>query len=267
MLVGGLVPLLPAFALGDLSTLWPMQYPAAQAWSPANAWASRVASPDGWQEHAVPQALYALGALAHPKLLVCGPLLLPFLRRADIAGLQAALAAGFALHAAFLMGSPYQQDRHLLTGFAWVPLLLFPAWMRLSARLGPRLGHWLLLALSLLQLGLAGALARTPLLGYRLEQAAVACLRQQPPVGLYTFALTPALRSRGVPQDLHELWQGDVDGARVGDLVLYAPERFAAQWAGRPPATSFALLEARFWLREQATLPLGFRLYRLEPRP
>ena len=84
---------------------------------------------------------------------------------------------------------------------------------------------------------------------------------------LYTFVLTEGLRTRGVPQALHDLWAEEPAEARAGDLALFAPERLRPQWQGRDVMRRWDELTARFRAVPVAALPEGFTLSRLETRP
>ena len=117
-----------------------------------------------------------------------------------------------------------------------------------------------------LQLGLAARACRAMFAANRLELEAAAALRETPALKLYTFSLTPALSTRGVPQKLVDLWAAPPDDARPGDLLLFAPGRFAAQWKGRRPMTGYETLAARFELKPLRRIGAGFTLFRLAPR-
>ena len=158
-----------------------------------------------------------------------------------------------------------------LASFPLVPFLLFPAFARVTRlRLAslPRRGAALAVALlASLQLALAARACCAMFAANRLELEVVAALRETPALKLYTFALTPALATRGVPQRLVDLWAAPPDDARPGDLLLFAPERFAAQWKGRRPMTGYEELASRFELKPLRRLEGGFTLFRLASGP
>lgn len=249
--------------------LLPVQYPALQEWSLGNFFARTVVGSQGTRTYGVPTLVFALAPPAHPGFMTFGLALLPFVRRRDLArGPAAALALGWLLFALFVAGAPYQHERHLLASFPLLALLLWPAAERLRELVGRP--AWLAAALGLALL-LQGALAwralQGPLRAQRLELQAVALLRAQPPVRLYTFVLTEGLRTRGVPQALHDLWAEEPAAARAGDLALFAPERLRPQWQGRDVMRRWDELTARFQAVPVAALPEGFTLSRLEARP
>ncbi|MBK8597234.1 MAG: hypothetical protein IPP07_05585 [Holophagales bacterium] len=267
-----LLALSPTLLLARGGASSPLHYPGLREWSLSNAFSRTIDTPDGRESYRVPTVLFALSNAVSPGFFVLGLPLLLAVRKEDFATpLSRALAAGWLLSTAFHAGVPYHHDRHLLASFPLVPFLLFPAFARITRlRLAalPREGAVLAVALLVaLQLGLAARACRAMFAANRLELEVVAALRETPAVKLYTFFLTPALASRGVPQKLVELWAAPPDDARPGDLLLFAPGRFAAQWKGRRPMTGYETLAARFDLTPLRRLGGGFTLYRLAPRP
>lgn len=270
-IAAALLAFAPTLFLARGGAASPLHYPGLREWSLSNALSRTIETPDGLETYRAPTALFAISSAVNPGFFVLGLPLLLAARREDFANpLPRALAFGWLLSVAFQAGVPYHQDRHLLAAFPLVPFLLFPAFARLArGRLGalPHFVPGLLAALlAALQLGLAARASRAMLAASRLEVEAVAVLRETPAPTLFTFFLTPALATRGVPQRLVELWAGPPDDAREGDLVLFAPERFGEQWKGRRPMTGFESLAKRFDLVPLRQLGGGFTLFRLDSR-
>ena len=268
---GTLLALVPSLLLARGGAASPLHYPGLTGWSLAHVLARTIETPDGLEVYRVPTIAFAVSNLVYPGFFVLGIPLLLVSRREDLEGLlPRALAAGWLLSAAFHAGSPYHHDRHLLASFPLVPFLLFPAFARVAraplARLPRGAPPAVLVLVCAAQLGLAVRACRVMFVANRLELAAAAARRETPGTTLYTFFLTPALATRGVPQRLVDLWASSPDDARAGDLVLFAPERFAAQWAGRAPMTGWKTLSARFALVPLRSLDAGFTLFCLEAR-
>lgn len=266
-----LVALVPTLVLARGGAASPLHYPGLAEWSFSNAFARTVETSDGVLSYRVPTVAFAVSNAVHPGFFVLGLPLLLASRREDFEGLlPRALAAGWLLSFLFHAGSPYHVNRQLLASFPLVPFLLFPAFARVArdplGRLPRALPAAVLGLACAVQLGLAARASRTMLAASRLELEVAAALRDAPATTLYTFSLTPALATRGVPQRLVDLWSSAPDGAREGDLVLFAPERFAAQWAGRAPMKGWEQLSARFALVPLRRLASGFTLFRLGAR-
>ncbi len=272
---GALVVALPTLLAGSGGALQPWHYPAVSGWSLRHAWAWQHDTPDGYQVERLPTALFAFSNVLNPGFTVLGPPLLLAWRARDLrSGLPAALALGWLLYALFHVGVPYQHDRHLLVSFPLALLALFPAAVRLGAWITarmptrrPALALTAALLFAGLQLGLFTRATRAVRAASRLEQTVAHVLQSYAATTLYTFWLTPALRTRGVPQRLIDLWEQEHLEARAGELVLFAPERFALQWARANPMHNWRALQDRFVLERVERFDLGFALYVLRPRP
>lgn len=266
-----LLALAPTLLLARGGAASPLHYPGLQGWSLANVFSRATEISGGTTTHTLPTGVFAISNAVNPGFFVLGVPLLLAARKEDFSSpLPRGLAAGWLLSALFHAGVPEQNDRHLLASFPLVPFLLFPAFARVARsrlaalpRFAPPLAVALLVAL---QLGLAARACRAMLAAHRLELEVAAVLRETPAPTLYTFALTPALATRGVPQRLVDLWAAPPDDARPGDLVLFAPERFGTQWKDRRPMTGFESLAKRFDLVPLRQLGGGFTLFRLDSR-
>ena len=257
----GIVLLHPAYVIDGAP-----RHTAVTGWAVANAWSRTLTSTDGTTTHGIPTALFATSTFWHPGYWLLTPLLLTRMRRADLAGgLPRALAAGLVMFTLFAAGLPYQNPRHLLPAFPVVLLLLGPAARRaMDAARGRRLVVVLAL-LAAFNIALLPRALRAMLASNAFERQMAEGLRHEPATTLYTFALTPALATRGVPQHLVDLFDGPVAGAQPGDLVLFAPARFRAQWDRTVVMENWRRLEA-LGLVPRRELGEGFTLYEVEGR-
>lgn len=235
-------------------------------WDLTNWFGRDTATADGIQHYPLPNLAFVLTALLRPAHLPL-LLLLPFVRPRDFSGHPArVIAASALLYLLFVAGIPFQSMRFLLPLHPLALILLFPAWQRLWA-LPPRA----VLAAGLLwigavqlwqaQRGLVPLVARN-----HWEQQVAAALRgygQQP---LYLFDLDPALRTRGIPQPMINLWLRPIDRFQPGALILFNPEGLQRQWAGRDPMLNWERAARDNRLEPIADLGQGWRLYRIHPR-
>lgn len=247
--LGGLGPAVLAIRSSSLEML---ALSNAEEWNAANMFArSFHTASAGSQAWALPNIVASFVPLIHPGFCVAGLLLLAATRRKDFeAPATRALTLGWLTFALFLAGLALQNDRHRLASFPLVMMVLFPSFERLSAGLISRLGSHSMprmaaAALIAVQLGLLAGASRALLSAQRQEVRIAERLRREPPVTLYTFSFTLALQNRGAPQRLVELWNNAPADARPGDLVLFAPDRLAAQWNGHPVMAHFAALRPR----------------------
>ncbi len=219
---------------------------------------------DGYQSYRLPNLLYALYPLYHPALLLGGPLLLLGWRRGDLADpLARLLLAGLLLYLAFIAGIPLQNQRFLILAVPLVLLLLLPAALRLWYLL-PRWARLGAVATALLfQLGLT-AREMVPLLERnRWERALAAEVASYPAAPLYTFDVTMALRARGVPEPVIDLWLAPIEHYPTGAYVLFNAPRFARQWQGHRLMQNWDRLQRGYQLETLFQHGDGWTLYRI----
>ena len=243
----------------------------AEEWSFWNM-ASRSFSTASAGEHSyvLPNLLSSFVPLIHPGFCLFGILLVASLRRSDFQSAAArVLALNWVVFALFLAGLALQNHRHHLASFPIAMTLLFPAFDRAMTRLGSlvkpaaRLRFVAALVVGA-QFVLLGFASRALLAAQRQELRIAERLRLEPPVTLYSFSFSLALRNRGVTQRVVELWDTEPKEARAGDLVLFAPERLAAQWSTEPLMRNFEMLRPRLRSGPIADFGGGWFLYRVE---
>lgn len=269
-LVCGLAPL-AAFLQG--SSLQRMALSNAEEWAWTNMAARTFATASaGEQTYTFPNLLASFAPLMDPGFCIFGIVLLTQARRSDFTTPKTrVLLLCWLVFALFLAGFALQNDRHHLASFPIALLLLFPAFDRGAGRLKSLLsaGRRMQLAVASaigVQLFLVGYAAR-PLVGAQRQEIRIAeRLRKEPPVTLYAFSFTLALRNRGVPQRAVELWDTKPTDARPGDLVLFAPEALARKWRGQPLLKNFELLRLHLEPAPLADFGAGWFLYRVASR-
>lgn len=248
-MLGGIPPAALAIRASSLEML---ALSNAEEWKAANMLERSFSTPSGGsQSYALPNIVASFVPLIHPGFCVAGLLLLIGLKREDTrAPATRALTLSFLVFTLFLAGLALQNDRHRLAAFPLAMMLLFPsfargrAWLasKIPFRSAMRIGAVVLVAI---QLGLLAVTTRALFAAQRQEMRIVERLRSGPPVTLFTFSFTLGLQNRGVPQRVVELWNTSPAGAHPGDLVLFAPDRLAAQWSGHELMAHFAMLRPR----------------------
>jgi len=215
-----------------------LEHPWLREWSPVNAFRRRFATADGVARYKLPNVFHVCKVLVHPGFLTLGPLLLPFARRADLRLPIVRLAVcGAAAYLVFLMGPPYQNDRFLLLAQPFLAVVLFPAFLRLHARL-VALGRnpvRLFGAVAGLQLVLLVPAMRSVLRHNAVERRIAHAVNARPERTVYAFSVSEALRVRCADRHVLELWGAPVEHFEAGALVVFNPAQFARQWEGMDP--------------------------------
>lgn len=236
-----------------------------KAWSPANLFRRTFTTADGTLSYPFPNLVYGFFSLVHPGYFFPGLVLIFFLKKEDFTGKEIRIAwAAWVIYGVFLAGIPNQNSRFLLLAYPAVLLGMYPAFVRAMNLLkDTRIRRALLIGVLVVQGGLFFRAIKPFVAFSHLEQSAAAALKNQPPATVYTFYLDGALTSYHVPHTVVNLWADSAGAAQPGDLVLFHPTRFQAQWEGKPLLARWEDLRKRFLLEEVQALPEGWMLYRL----
>ncbi len=234
-------------------------------WSVVNWFHRSFITHQGISTYPLPNLVYGFFSVFHPGYLLPGLVLVFFLKKEDFQKREyLVLVASVVLYGLFMAGIPQQNMRFLLLTFPAVIMVMFPAFARAIEMLRSLpLRRGLLAGVMLVQLALFARAVKPFVALSHLEQSAAQALHALSPATVYTFYVNGALENYGVKNPLINLWNGDTQDAQPGDLVLFHPTKFNAQWKGKPLLAHWDDLRNRFSLQEIKALPDGWKLYRL----
>jgi hypothetical protein len=235
----GLLLLRPAYADVVGTRLW---VPLSD-WSPWNIFARVHRSDDGLLAYQLPNALYVLKLFLHPGFLLLGPVLLLFVRMADLAHRPVRWGvAALVAYIAFIACMPFQNDRVLLLVLPFALLLLYPAFSRLEEWLRVRRVHpaaWMSLVL-LLQLVFAGYALRPLMEQARVERELAIVVDRSGADHVLTHGMGAAFGNLCPDVSVTELWYGELAVLETGSLIVVKPAEMDRQWRGLPPAYNWS---------------------------
>jgi hypothetical protein len=236
-------------------------------WAFANFFKSSFYTIDGHSQYMVVNLFYALSLFVHPGYLLPGLVLLFFLKRTDfLHPSQMLLFLPIMVYLLFVMGMPFQNMRFLLMAFPLVCIWLFPAFIRAFERIKNNkvLKIVVVCALLLSNLTVLVYSGKNFLMQNRLEREIAGSLisgyAQEIP--LYTFSIDPALKSYGVKNPIHNMWEKEYTEFVPGSLVLFNPDKFSVQWKDMNPMKNWnALQTGELVLLKR--FPQGWELYEI----
>ena len=236
-------------------------------WSPLHFVQRSFVGADGVLSYSLPNLLFNLGALYHPGFLAIAPLLLCFVRRSDFHHpARRMLCAAYLLTVAFLAGGPFQNSRVLMPTTLFALLFLYPAFQRLIERIPTRpIAIGALVALLAGQSLLFGRSMRRYLLANSQERVIAEQLTAYPGLPLYTFAIDPALKTRGVQSEIRNLYTHRFTTLEVGALLLFNESAYGDQFAESNPGHNWQLAQTRHSLTALHTFNDGWVLYEIGP--
>ncbi len=235
-------------------------------WSPMNLFRRELHSDDGVLRYLLPNGLYVLGVFVHPGFMPIGAVLLPFVRRSDLAPLPARAAAVMLVcYLLFIAGMPFQNDRVLLMAQPFAVILFYPAFLRAWAWLKDRISRpGLVVALLVaVQLGLFARAFYPFMRNARVEKELAEVVHHEGATRLYTQGMGAALSNYCPTVQVTELWYSGIDHFEKGALIVVNPLDLEAQWKGLNPADNWERAQAQ-GVRSLVERSDGWRIYRVQ---
>ncbi|MBK9759240.1 MAG: hypothetical protein IPO90_04500 [Flavobacteriales bacterium] len=235
-------------------------------WSPMNLFRRELHSDDGVLKYLLPNGLYVLGVLLHPGFVPIGAVLLPFVRRSDLAPLAArAAAVMLAFYLLFIAGMPFQNDRVLLMAQPFAVILLYPtflrAWSWLKQRV-PRAGFVVALV-AVVQLALFARALYPFMRNASVEKELAEVVNHDGATRLYTHGMGAALSNYCPTVQVTELWYTGIDDFQEGALIVVNPLELEAQWKGLNPSENWERAQAQ-GVRPLVERSDGWWIYRVQ---
>lgn len=266
-----------AFFLAALPHFWlkagglenPLGHTMLQDWHLGHFFQRSFSNENGHSNYLLPNILFLLFPLAHPSFCLLLPGLFLLCKRTDwLLPAKRILLMCMGAYLLLLGGLPHQNTRYLLPVYAFVLLLLFPAWDRLYCYgfLFFRKTTWAVLVLVfVLQVFFSARALRPLLLRNRLETDMAATLRQTlpPDATLFAFDLDVALRSYLPGVSMQNLWERRYATYPPGAFVLFN-ESLRAQWAGQNPVLNWDDLRKNYPMAPRDTFSEGWILWEIE---
>lgn len=240
-----------------------------QDWSFWNLFQKTFTQTSGTISYALPNIAYLFYPILHPGFCITLPGLLLLFKRTDI-GLYAkrVLVMSMVVYLFFLGGIPHQNLRFLLSAYAVLLLLMFPAWDRFFAY---GLYFFKRLTYALIGLALACQLVFSFLVfkpvwdRNRLEYQIAEGLKTELQSGdiLFAFDVDIALKSYFPKVEFRNLWIKRYADFPAGSYILFNEAGLKAQWAGKAPMLNWEAANSQHNLLEVRKFPGGWTLYRL----
>jgi hypothetical protein len=254
---------------GDLKKAF--EHGALEFWSITNFFNKTFATDQGYSDYFLPNIVYIFYPFVHYGFTLLGiPLLLiTILQRPwKIKFLQIVILSYFA-YGFFVAGINAQNTRYLLPLFPLVLILCFYGYTEIvKIPVFVRFKSWIVTLLVITQVLLCAFSFRSIFKRNALEQEMAIVLNntKQEVDLLYSFDIDIALKSRGIPFRVINLWQKPLDAFEPGALVLFNEEKFARQWKDKNPMINWDMLNEKYHMTMVCEFQNQWKLYRIEDR-
>lgn len=249
----------------------PLGHSLARNWTWGHFFQFEFGEVNGVSSYTVPNIVYLFFPLFHPKFCLFLPGLFFLFKRTDLhLSVKKVILVCLVVYGILLAGLPHQNLRYLAPIWAFVLLLLFPAWDRFvcyGLYFFRRLTLSIIGVVLFVQILFTVFTLKTTVKRNQLERAIAAELSGVLPESavIYAFDLDIALRERLKPARVWvNMWGNPIESAQKGEWVLFNEKQLSAQWEGRLPMTNWRWLNDNFQLETVRLLPEGWTLFQIE---
>jgi hypothetical protein len=199
-------------------------------WTPLHIFSRSFSTPDGVNEHLVPNGMYVLGNFFHFGYLSFGALLIPFYKK--LKGANKVLVASIFFYLLFLAGHETQNYRFLLIVHPFVLLLLFPTFYALKTWLKEkRIFHLFLIGVLVFNTAFAWYSFRKIARVHDIEVQITNALKNENYNGLvYSFYVDQSFKSYGLDNEVKNFFYEDYSNFEKGAFVIFNEAKFKDQW-------------------------------------
>jgi len=244
-----------------------LNHEAINFWNIKNYFSSTFTTNQGTFNFLVPNLIFVFSPLAHYGFMLLGlPFLFLLVKQKQFVHTYIYLSVtSFLVYALFVAGIDTQNARHLLLLYPLVLVLGFYGFNYLYNLKGIKKYRVILISLGFVfQLALCALAFKTIFIRNNLEQYIAKTLENYDNKTLYGFDIDIALNSRGVPQNIVNLWYEEYTDFEKGALVLFNEERFKTQWEGENPMINWNNLKQNYTLTELEEFNNNWKLYIIE---
>lgn len=260
-----MIPGIPHFFIKQAESLQFINHQHLMSWSPMNMIQRKFINLDGTSINVLPNILYGMLGIFHPRYFLLGlPLLLLGIRKIKLnKEVQVFIITG-VLYITFLVGIPFQNNRFLLPLLPIALFILYP-----SAQFGVSLitkkylpMAWtglILLQLTLSFIGLWPVWNR-----YQFEHKVIVYAKQFEPATIYTLDLYACLNGRKYKGKIKNLFSETLTSLDSNSIIIIQPDVLMKQWKGKLPEQNWKFINANYTLTEIRQFNNGWRVFKTQ---
>jgi hypothetical protein len=232
----------------------------SDSWSVVHFFRDHFENADGAQQYPYWNILQVWNNIWNPAFLFCGIIFLFFIRKQDFAQPERKLVTFIiTVYALFIAGLPYQNNRYLILTFPFALLFLFPAFTRITYRIGVIFSRKSYQALFIF------LIFAIQLILFFLSFQSIYTLKNFPNQTIYTASMNGALESYDVKNDIIDLMPSKISAIDSNSLLLVSESYFQQHWANQNPMINLNWIRQHSHLTTLQEFPQGWTLYAIKP--
>ncbi len=265
----GAIPLIPHFLIRWGSSTSFLQHDWLTTWSPFHFLKSDFITRDGIQQNAVPNIIYSLMGIFHPRYFLAGiPVLILGFRKFGRTPEVIMLAIAVAFYLLFLSGIPFQNNRFLLQVLPFFLMIYYRPTIQVLKMMGKdplpvsRLitifitCTAVIIQLSLFVVSFKKVYDRTMI---EKEIHRFVLSKNSPPI--YTMDIDVSLQSKGIDAPIYNIWLEYYEQPDTTALVIFNTNVFPKQWRGMNPMKNWDHFNEDYHLKEIKSFKEGWKAY------
>jgi hypothetical protein len=258
----GILPLIPHVLIRGSQSTHFIQHDWVSQWSVLNFFKNDFITRDGGTRNTLPNVIYALGGLFHPRYCFAAVLILLLrFKMVKLNGELRIIAAGLIIYLVFLAGIPYQNNRFLLMALPFFLFILYRPWLSfMQHQQKPvyvtAVVFMLVIQGALFPFGFEAVYNRN-----RLEKDVYTYLASKNNPDVYTMDIDVSLTGRDYHGKIYNIYANYYDQPDTNALVIFNALTMPFQWNQMNPMNNWQHFNHDYQLKEIKRFDNGWAIH------
>lgn len=256
-----IIPVLPHLIIRGENSANFISHEWIKTWSPVNFISRRSESIDGVINYPLPNIVYAILGLFHPRYLFLGGILILLsFRKFRLNSETKILGFSVFVYLIFLAGINYQNNRFLLLALPFVLIIFYPTIQYSFSRWNKKIVVGFTVILLLVQIGLSSLSFKSVWERNRLERDIYEYVSINKP-SIYTMDVDISISGRGYTSPIYNIWKEFYVSPDTNSIIIFNTKTFTEQWAGKKPMQNWDHFNELYKLREIHSFNSEWKVY------
>lgn len=263
--IAGLLPVIPHFLIRGSASGDFIQHNWISHWSIITYFKNDLYTGDGGHEyHRLPNIVYALGGLFHPRYcFAAAPILILGFKKIKLTKELLPLITGLILYLFFIAGIPHQNNRYLLLALPFFVFIFYFPWQHLVTG-----KNWVytttILGIIVIQGILFPFAFKAVYTRNQLEKQVYNYLEAHHNPDVYTMDIDVSLTGRGYPGKIHNIYTHYYPAPDTNALVIFNALTMPFQWSQMNPMKNWQHFNHDYQLKEIKRFNNGWAVHQFE---
>ena len=262
LLIFAIIPMIPHLMIRAANPAEFIFHPWIINWSPLNWFSRSFITSDGFSINRLPNILYTVLAIFHPRYFVLGILIIVMGFKNFKWPLEAKIfLISIVVYFIFLAGIPFQNDRFFLLSIPFILIIFFQPYLQLISKFKFRTKYLILLSLFVLQMCLT-IFSFLPIYKRSIQEKQIFqyVLSSGEPA-IYTMDMDISLKGRGSNAKIYNIWNQFYEYPDTKAIILFNIQDYPMQWKGMNPMKNWNHFNKNYTIKEVYKFDKSWRAY------